>query len=116
MRKQTEGEVEIHHISLPSPTDLAKSKALMKTLKQTRAKYGDDVKPTFHISPSTAAMGAVWIIVAKTRLPAELIESWKEGGVRGISLPFNISAEFIPDFLRHPAVIALRLLFIINSK
>jgi hypothetical protein len=47
-------------------------------------------------------MSAVWIIVAKTRFPAELIESSKEGGVRRISLPFAISAEFIPDLLRHP--------------
>jgi transcriptional regulator with PAS, ATPase and Fis domain len=31
-----------------------------------------------------------------------LIESWKEGGVRRVSLPFDISAEFIPDLLRRP--------------
>jgi transcriptional regulator with PAS, ATPase and Fis domain len=45
---------------------------------------------------------AVWIIAAKTRFPAELIESSKEGGVRKVSLPFDISAEFIPDLLRGP--------------
>ena len=47
-------------------------------------------------------MAAVWIILAKTRFPAELIESSKEHGVRTASVPFDISAEFIPDLLRKP--------------
>jgi DNA-binding NtrC family response regulator len=103
LRKHTEGEVEIHHIPLPSPTDFGEIyTAVVKKLEQMRAKYGDDVRPTFHLSPGTPAMGAVWIIVAKTRFPAELIESSKEGGVRRVSVPFDISAEFIPDLLRGP--------------
>jgi len=47
-------------------------------------------------------MAAVWIILAKTRFPAELIESSKEHGVRTASVPFDISADFIPDLLRRP--------------
>jgi DNA-binding NtrC family response regulator len=54
----------------------------------------------FHLSPGTPAMAAVWIIVAKTRFPAELIESSREKGVRTVSFPFDISADFIPDLLR----------------
>jgi hypothetical protein len=51
LRKHTESEVEIHHISLPSPTDFGEIyKAVVKTLEQMRAKYGDDVRPTFHLS------------------------------------------------------------------
>jgi transcriptional regulator with PAS, ATPase and Fis domain len=45
-------------------------------------------------------MAAVWIILGKTRFPAELIESSKERGVRTASVPFDISADFIPDLLR----------------
>jgi len=45
-------------------------------------------------------MAAVWIILAKTRFPAELIESSREQGVRTASVPFDISADFIPDLLR----------------
>jgi len=47
-------------------------------------------------------MAAVWIILSKTRFPAELIESSREHGVRTASIPFDISAEFIPDLLRRP--------------
>jgi transcriptional regulator with PAS, ATPase and Fis domain len=56
---------------------------------------------TFHLSPGTPAMAAVWIILAKTRYSAELIESSKQHGVRTASVPFDISAELIPDLLRN---------------
>ena len=42
-------------------------------------------------------MGAVWVLLAKTRFPAELIESSPEEGVRTISLPFEIAADYIPS-------------------
>ncbi len=45
-------------------------------------------------------MAAVWIILAKTQFPAELIQSSKDYGVTTTSVPFDISAEFIPDLLR----------------
>ena len=55
---------------------------------------------TFHLSPGTPAMAAVWIILSKTRYPAELIESSLEHGARKASVPFDISADYIPDLLR----------------
>ena len=57
---------------------------------------------TYHLSPGTPAMAAVWIIIAKTRYPATLIESSIKGGVKVASVPFDLSAEFIPDLLRKP--------------
>ena len=64
--------------------------------------HGDDSGLTFHLSPGTPAMAAVWIILAKTRFPADLIESSAKHGVRTVSVPFDISAEFIPNLLRGP--------------
>ncbi|HEX2569074.1 MAG TPA: sigma 54-interacting transcriptional regulator [Polyangia bacterium] len=56
----------------------------------------------FHLSAGTAAMAAVWIILAKTRFPAELIESSREHGVRTAEVPFELSAELLPELLRGP--------------
>jgi DNA-binding NtrC family response regulator len=61
-----------------------------------------DVELTYHLSPGTPAMAAVWIIIAKTRYPATLIESSIKEGVKVASVPFDLSAEFIPDLLRTP--------------
>ena len=62
----------------------------------------DQIGLTFHLSPGTPAMAAVWIILAKTRFPAELIESSMAHGVQTAAVPFDISAEFLPDLLRQP--------------
>jgi transcriptional regulator with PAS, ATPase and Fis domain len=55
---------------------------------------------TFHLSPGTPAMAAIWILLGKTRFPAELLESSRDRGVQTVSVPFDISADFIPDLLR----------------
>jgi transcriptional regulator with PAS, ATPase and Fis domain len=62
--------------------------------------HAGPVEFTFHLSPGTPAMAAVWILIAKTSFPAELIESSREHGVRTANVPFEIAADFIPDLLR----------------
>jgi DNA-binding NtrC family response regulator len=54
---------------------------------------------TIHLSPGTPAMAAVWIILAKTRFPAELIQSSAAHGVQVATVPFDLAAEFLPDVL-----------------
>ncbi len=56
----------------------------------------------FHISPGTSAMAAVWVILAKTRYAATLLQSSREAGVQIASVPFDISAEFLPELLHRP--------------
>lgn len=54
----------------------------------------------FHLSPGTPAMAAIWILLAKSRYrKASLIESSLEQGVRSANIPFDISAEFLPDLM-----------------
>lgn len=90
--------VEISNIPLSSPTDFSGIyEGVIKTIEKIKIKYKDEIFFTFHISPGTPAMAAVWIIVAKTRIPAEIIESSKETGVKTVSIPFDISAEFFPN-------------------
>lgn len=98
---QTSSAVEVRPHKLPGPTDFGEIyKAATEELAELRTTYGDSAKFTFHLSPGTPAMAAVWILLSKTRFPAELIESSKEHGVRTAQVPFDISAEFIPDLLR----------------
>jgi DNA-binding NtrC family response regulator len=103
LRKLTQSVLTIHHIKLSSPTNFgeiyqAASKIICEKIKE----YGPNTDLVFHLSPGTPAMAAVWILLAKTRFTAELIESSKEHGVRTALVPFDISAEFLPDFLSKP--------------
>lgn len=101
--KQTETKLHIHYESLSGPTHFGEIyETTVKVVSDVLRRHGSSTDLTFHLSPGTPAMAAVWIILAKTRFPAELIESSKEHGVRTASVPFDISAEFIPDLLRKP--------------
>lgn len=97
----TASPIELCMHKLPSPIDFgAIYDADLSELTRLMDAHGRDLELVFHLSPGTPAMAAVWILLAKTRFPAELIESSKEHGVRTANVPFDISAEFIPDLLR----------------
>lgn len=103
LQAKTPSTLECHLIELTSPTYFGEIyEAVSARIHATREKHGSDARLTYHLSPGTPAMAAVWIILAKTRYAAELIESSREGGVRHATVPFDISAEFIPDILNRP--------------
>ena len=100
---QTSTPTRCELCTLTGPTNFGEIyEVAAQTVAQALPGHQAGVDLTFHLSPGTPAMAAVWIILAKTRFPAELIESSREGGVRIASVPFDISAEFIPDLLRRP--------------
>ncbi len=103
LRSKAQASITHHPFQLSSPTDFGEIyQADVSVIEKTRGQSTGEYSPTFHLSPGTPAMAAIWIILSKTRFPAELIESSKEGGVRIVSIPFDISAEFIPELLRRP--------------
>lgn len=95
--------VDLQEISLRSPIDYASiynevSKHL-KDLGLTRA----GVELTFHLSPGTPAMASIWIMLAKTRFPAKLIQTSKEHGLESVDFPFDLASDFLPEFLQRSA-------------
>lgn len=99
----TEAPIDVHHVKLTGPTNFGEIyEVVTDKIVQLHTEYGSDAKLTYHLSPGTPAMAAVWIIVAKTRYAAELIESSYEHGVKTATVPFDISAEFIPELYKRP--------------
>ena len=87
--------------TLDDPTDYgAIHAAAVRALDYARETFGADADLSIHISPGTPAMQAVWVLLAKTRYPAELIQSHAKTGVRTVSVPFDIAAEYVPALLR----------------
>ncbi|MDP2974799.1 MAG: sigma 54-interacting transcriptional regulator [Anaerolineales bacterium] len=87
--------IQLHETRLSSPTHYEE---IYRAADAVLASLGNGEKNqlSFHLSPGTPAMAAVWIILAKTRYPAQLIESSREQGVRVVSFPFDIAAEYLP--------------------
>lgn len=91
---------DLMKIELTSPIDYAsiyeKVCAELTHLRLPR----EDVELTFHLSPGTPAMAAIWIILAKTRFPARLIQTSREQGLQSINFFFDLANEFLPEFLK----------------
>lgn len=102
LKQHCTAPVDLVPVKLPSPTDFAAIYVAARdqveaVMKEARGR----LKPVFHLSPGTPAMAAVWIMLGKGRFSeAELVQSSREKGVERVEMPFNISAEFIPDAVR----------------
>jgi DNA-binding NtrC family response regulator len=95
---RTRGKVEVveHQAKLSSPTDHKDIyQAATGVLSEIR-KQAPESPITLHLSPGTPAMASIWLLLAKTRFPARLIESSREAGVREVEIPFELSVEFSP--------------------
>ena len=96
LKAEAGGTAKVWPVKLSGPTRFDEIYEAAISVLQELESEGSDRHRTFHVSPGTPAMGAVWVLLAKTKYPAELIESSKEEGVRTISLPFEIAADYIP--------------------
>jgi len=91
-------KIQLHLVKLSSPTNFGEIyQGVVAVLNKLTAA---NAEVTYHLSPGTPAMQSVWILLAKTTHPARLIQSSPEAGVEETSIPFDISAEFIPQILQ----------------
>ena len=102
LKGKTSASILKYHVELTSPTDFKEIyETATNTINDVRKKIGTkEMHATYHLSPGTPAMAAIWIILAKTSHPAELIQSSPEQGVKTVSLPFDIAADYVPDILK----------------
>lgn len=93
-------ETDLFGVELSSPTNYAEIyKQVSRELKTLRLP-NDATELTFHLSPGTPAMTAIWIILAKTRFPAKLIQTSKENGLESVDFIFDLANEYLPEFLQ----------------
>lgn len=102
LKKKTSATLLKYHVELTSPTDFKEIyEAATNTIIDVKKKLGlKEFQSTYHLSPGTPAMAAVWMLLSKTSHPAELIETSPEQGLKTVSLPFDISADYVPDILK----------------
>jgi len=102
LKQLTEAEIKTHQFSLSSPTHFGEiyEAALTAIEAEKRRDEGAKLKLTYHLSPGTPAMAAIWILLAKTSQPAELIESSHEKGVQTVSFPFELAVDYLPNISR----------------
>ena len=101
IKEKTKAKITLLTFPFKDPTDYkeiynAETTAILKAKKD----FGENVSLTYHLSPGTPAMAAVWILLSKTTHPAKLIHSSPEKGVVDVEIPFDIAADYLPDLVR----------------
>lgn len=94
--------LHVDRVALADPTDFAAiHAAAVASIDAARERHAG-ARLTFHLSPGTPAMAAIWLLLARTRYGADLIQSSPEAGVEDVVVPFDLSAEFLPDVVSAP--------------
>jgi transcriptional regulator with GAF, ATPase, and Fis domain len=109
--EQGAAAVRVRPVALTSPTDFGEiHRAAVAAVTDIQDRQGPTPSLVIHLSPGTPAMAAVWILLSKTRFGfVTLIESSREAGVKTVSIPYDISVEFLADLQRKADTDLLRL-------
>lgn len=99
LKSRTTTNVDLIAIDLKNPTNYTEIYTNISELFKNWKLPTNSISLTFHLSPGTPAMAAIWIILAKTRFPAHLIQTYKNT-VHSVDFPFNLAADFIPEFFQ----------------
>lgn len=91
---ETDTPFNIHHEPLSSPVNFAEIHQAAAKRFESLCREGESL--AILLSPGTAAMQAVWILLGKTRFPAIFYQSSLEQGVQQVEIPFQTAAEYIP--------------------
>src|SRR4051812_40418049 len=79
LKPRAMARIEVLPEQLSGPTQFGEIyEAAVRGVERAIGDGKGGVALTFHLSPGTPAMAAVWILLGKTRFPAELIESSRE--------------------------------------
>jgi sigma54-dependent transcription regulator len=95
LKPQFDVSINAREINLSSPVHLGE---IYQSAESLLAELSRDKKCEIHIllSPGTPSMQAVWILLGKTRYPATFWQSSVEQGVEQATIPFGITAEYVP--------------------
>ena len=94
------GNIELHDIALDNPIDhTAIYREVTAQLARLQAIHGA-VHNTFHLSPGTPAMATIWVLLAKSRFPARLIQTQTDGKVLEANIDFDLAGDFLPEYLQ----------------
>jgi len=109
LREKTSSRITTRTILLSGPSDFGEIYAAAASLISEKIQqHGPETDLVYLLNSGTPAMAAVWILLAKTRFPAGLVEASWESGLHPAHVPFDISADFIPDLFRKPDAVLAR--------
>ena len=85
----------LHHHPMQDPTDFAAVyQAAIKDIKDA-ASASAPRQLCYHLSPGTATMTAIWLLLGKSLFPGEFWKTYK-GKALPVTVPFDLTVDFVP--------------------
>lgn len=92
--------VDLFGVDLSSPINYAEIYEQVCANLRRAGLPNSKIELTFHLSPGTPAMAAIWIMLAKTRFPAKLIQTSRHRGVESVNFHFDLAGDFLPEYIQ----------------
>jgi len=102
-QRKDQASLRIRRVQLRNPANFEEIyETVSPFLERELSRFRQPPELTFHLSPGTPAMAAIWVILGRTKYRANLIQSSKRTGIEVVSLPFEISMSrrFFADVVR----------------
>lgn len=102
-QRKDKASLTIRRVELRNPANFEEIyETVTQFLENELRRFRHPPELTFHLSPGTPAMAAIWVILGRTKYRANLIQSSKRSGIEVTSLPFEISMSrrFFADVVR----------------
>lgn len=93
-------KVHPYHVELNSPIDYDEVYAATTKELHAAGLPSEDRELTFHLSPGTPTMAVIWVTLARTQFPAQLIQTARDRGVLPVTFHFDLANAFLPGFLQ----------------
>jgi transcriptional regulator with PAS, ATPase and Fis domain len=87
-------------VTLSSPIDFGEIHHAVNNYLEQLTGQDNALDISIHLSPGTPAMAAVSILLGKTKYNTGFVQSTKERGGEFVTIPFDISAEYIPELVK----------------
>jgi transcriptional regulator with PAS, ATPase and Fis domain len=87
--------------SLRSPIDFGDIYSAVDSHLQKICFADSSLDISIHLSPGTPSMAAVSILLGKTKYNTRFVQSTKDKGGEFVTIPFDISAEFVPQIFKN---------------
>lgn len=94
------GRIDLFDIDLSSPVDYDAIHTEVSANLTAARLPRDGIQLVFHLSPGTPAMAVIWIVLARTRFPARLIQTSRDQGVHEVKFFTDVADAFLPEYLR----------------
>lgn len=91
--------VNVTYVDLKNPTDYGEIYTVVDKFLADVTDLYDKIQLSMLLSPGTPSMAAIWVLLGKTKYNASFWQAWS-GKATKSEIPFDITADVIPELLR----------------